>query len=297
MGQFMIVRELLGKLGARCFQKQVVVTTCLDENPLHKIAINEKLGLLEIPKYVGGRFSVLSPVGLFSASMCGININMLLRGARDMHDRVCGRISRANPAAVIAALHHCFYKKGKKTSVMMPYSYALKDMADWFRQLWAESLGKARSLDDRAVHVGPTPVKALGATDQHSQLQLYLEGPNDKVFTFLQVEKFRKDLRIGRAPNYASELKYLQNSKLSTLLEIEKRATECALLKMKRPCVSVIFPEVSPYTIGQFIYLYEVTTSFSGALFDINPYNQPSVGAVKDDITSKMLSRLQERKK
>ncbi len=114
---------------------------------------------------------------------------------------------------------------------------------------------------------------------------------------FLQVEKFKKDLRIGRIPDYTPELKYLQNSKLSTLLEIEKRATECALLKMKRPCVSVIFPDVSPCTIGQFIYLYEVTTSFSGALFGINPYNQPSVGAMKDDITSKMLSQLQKRKK
>ena len=282
MSQFMIVRKRLRKLGARRFRNQMVVTTCFNQNPLHTIAINENLPRLEIPEDVGGRFSVLSPVGLFSAAMCGVKINLLLEGARNMHGRVLPRISRTNPAALIAAIHHHFYEKGKKISVMIPYSFALKDMADWYRQLWAESLGKARNLDGKAVHTGPTPVKALGATDQHSQLQLYLEGPNDKVCTFLEVEKFKKDLTIGKVPSYTPELKYLENGKLSTLLKNEKKATEFALLKMKRPCLTVIFPEVSPYTVGQFIYLYEVTTSFSGALFGINPYNQPGVELVKE---------------
>jgi len=165
---------------------------------------------------------------------------------------------------------------------MMPYSYHLKDLADWYRQLWAESLGKAKDLKDKEVHIGPTPVKALGATDQHSQIQLYREGPNDKLFTFLQVNNFCKDIKIGPAPDCAPELDYLAGKKLSTLLNNEKKATEYALLQSKCPCLTVILPEVNEYTVGQFIYLYEVTTSLAGALFNINPYNQPAVQLVKE---------------
>jgi glucose-6-phosphate isomerase len=165
---------------------------------------------------------------------------------------------------------------------MMPYSYALKDLADWYRQLWAESLGKAKDLAGSEVHIGPTPVKALGATDQHSQVQLYREGPNDKIFTFLQVRDFGKGLKIGPAPDCAAELKYLANADLGALLNSEKTATEYALLQNKRPCLTVIFDKIDAYTVGQFIYLYEVTTSFAGALFGINTYDQPAVELGKE---------------
>ena len=164
----------------------------------------------------------------------------------------------------------------------MPYSFRLKDLADWYRQLWAESLGKAKDLTGDEVHIGPTPIKALGATDQHSQVQLYREGPNDKLFTFLQVNNFDRDLKIGPAPDCTPELGYLAGKNLSELLNNEKRATEYALLQSKRPCLTVVFDEVNPYTVGQFIYLYEVTTSFAGALFGINPYDQSAVELGKE---------------
>ena len=164
----------------------------------------------------------------------------------------------------------------------MPYSYHLKDMADWYRQLWAESLGKAVDLSGIEVNIGPTPVKALGTTDQHSQVQLYREGPNDKLFTFLQVNNFDKDVTIGPSPDCAPELDYLIGANLSKLLNSEKKATEYALLQDKRPCLTVVFPEVNAYTVGQFIYLYEVTTSLAGALFGINPYDQPAVELGKE---------------
>jgi glucose-6-phosphate isomerase len=165
---------------------------------------------------------------------------------------------------------------------MMPYSYHLKDLADWYRQLWAESLGKAYALDGSEVHIGPTPVKAVGTTDQHSQVQLYREGPNDKLFTFLQVNNFDKDIKIGPAPDCAPELSFLAGKELSVLLNSEKKATEFALLQSERPCLTVIFPQVNAYTVGQFIYLYEVTISFAGALFGINPYDQPAVELGKE---------------
>jgi len=281
--QFLIVRQLLlNKLGPEGCKKQIITTTDANQGILRDITDEAGFRSLVVPDGIGGRFSVLSDVGLFSAGMCGVDIDSLLAGARDMDKRVSSEDFYQNPAALNAAISYHFYKRGKKISVIMPYSYALKDMADWYRQLWAESLGKARDLADTEVYVGPTPVKALGTTDQHSQVQLYREGPNDKLFTFLQVNKFDKDLTIGPAPDCAAELDFLAGKDLSVLLNSEKKATEYALLESKRPCLTVVFPEVNAYTVGQFIYLFEVTTSFAGALFGINPYDQPAVELGKE---------------
>jgi glucose-6-phosphate isomerase len=271
----------------------IVVTTSFERNEkgefkstLHRIAkaADPELPLLEVPENVGGRFTVLSAVGLFSAAMCGIKIDELLAGARDMHKRVSCENFKENPATVNAAINYHYYNHGKRNSVIMPYCYALKDMADWYRQLWAESLGKSTNLDESEVFIGPTPIKALGATDQHSQVQLYREGPNDKLFTFLQVENFddEPEIVMGPAPDCAPELDYMAGKEMSTLLNCEKKATEYALIWDKRPCLTVLFDRVTAHTVGQFIYLFEVTTSFVGALFDIDPYNQPAVELGKE---------------
>lgn len=281
--QFMIIRQLLlDKLGPESLREHIIATTDAEQGTLRKIADDSNLRCLEVPDGVGGRFSVLSAVGLFSAAMCGIDIDSLLAGARDMDKRVSCEDFYKNPAAVNAAINYHFYNEGKKISVMMPYSYALKDFADWYRQLWAESLGKADALNGAQVYVGPTPVKALGTTDQHSQVQLYREGPNDKLFTFLQVNNFDKDLKIGPAPDCAPELDFLAGKDLSILLNNEKKATEYALIESNRPCLTVLLEKVDAYSVGQFIYLFEVTTSIAGALFNINPYDQPAVELGKE---------------
>jgi len=281
--QFMIIRQLLlDKLGPDGLRDQVVATTDSSQGTLRKIADDADLRCLEVPDGVGGRFTVLSAVGLFSAAMCGIDIDSLLEGARDMDTRCKCEDFDKNPAAINAAINFHFYNLGKKISVMMPYCYSLKDLSDWYRQLWAESLGKVKDLAGNDVYIGPTPVKALGATDQHSQVQLYREGPNDKLFTFLQVNNFEKDIKTGPAPDCAGELGFLAGKNLSVLLNNEKKATEYALLESKRPCLTVVFEKVNANTIGQFIYLFEVTTSFVGALFNINPYDQPAVELGKE---------------
>jgi glucose-6-phosphate isomerase len=279
----MTVRQLLlDKLGPEGLRSQMVATTDPEQGTLRKIATDAGLRCLEVPNGVGGRFSVLSAVGLFSAAMCGIDIDSLLAGARDMDVRVSCEDFHKNPAAINAAINYRLYNRGKRISVMMPYSYALRDLADWYRQLWAESLGKAEDLAGSEVHIGPTPVKALGTTDQHSQVQLYREGPNDKLFTFLQVNSFERDLKIGPTPESAPELGFLAGADLSTLLNNEKKATEYALLQSKRPCMTVVFDRVDAYSVGQFIYLFEVTTSIAGALFGINAYDQPAVELGKE---------------
>jgi glucose-6-phosphate isomerase len=281
--QFMTISQVLLKnLGAEGFRRQVVATTDANEGTLRKIADKSGLRTLEVPDGVGGRFSVLSPVGLLSAAMCGIDIDGLLAGAAKMDKAVSQEDFFANPAAVNAAINWHFYHRGKPISVMMPYSYALKDLSDWYRQLWAESLGKSKNLQGEDVFVGPTPVKALGTTDQHSQVQLYREGPNDKLFTFLQVNDFRQEVIIGDAPDAAPELGYLAGQKMSKLLNSEKLATEYALLHDNRPCLTVLFDRIDASAIGQFIYLFEVTTSIAGLLFGINAYDQPAVELGKE---------------
>ena len=276
--QFMIVQKLLeAKFGKARLKDHVVATTDQLKGTLRKIATDAGLQTLEVPEGVGGRFSVLSAVGLFSAAMCGINIDQLLAGARDMHSRVINPDFFKNPAAVNAAVQYHYYNHGKRISVMMPYSFALYNFADWYRQLWAESLGKKFALDGREVFIGPTPVKALGATDQHSQVQLYREGPNDKVFTFLEVQRHGKKIKIPAPPKSAPELDYLAGKDMGELLNAEKQATEYALMVNQRPCLTVLFPKIDANTIGQFILLFEATTSFAGALFGIDTYDQPAV--------------------
>ncbi len=281
--QFMTIRQMLiDKLGQDKLKEHLVATTDSKEGTLRKIADSEKLRTLEVPDGVGGRFSVLSPVGLLSAAVCGIDIDALLEGARKMDERVSAVSFKENPAALNAGINMHYYRRGKKISVMMPYSYALKDLADWYRQLWAESLGKSHDLKGAEVFAGPTPVKALGTTDQHSQVQLYREGPNDKLFTLMEVKDFCKEVTLGGGIESAPELGYLASAKMSKLINSEKYATEYALAKSLRPSMTVLFDKVCEESIGQFIYMFEVTTSIAGEMLGINTYDQPAVELGKE---------------
>jgi glucose-6-phosphate isomerase len=275
----MVVQKLLeSKFGPAKLKDHIVATTDVQSGTLRKIANEYGLPSLVVPEGVGGRFSVLSAVGLFSAAMTGINIDQLLAGAADMFTRVTNPDFFKNPAAVNAAIQCHYHYRGKRISVMMPYSCSLYYFADWFRQLWAESLGKRFARDNKTeVFLGHTPIKALGATDQHSQVQLYREGPNDKLFTFLEVQNHARKLKIGPAPKCAPELDNLANKDMGELLNAEKKATEYALCASSRPCLTIIFPKINAYTVGQFILLYEVTTSFAGSIFNVNTYDQPAV--------------------
>jgi len=251
--QFLIIRDLLNKkLGAKQAAKQIVATTDTRQGTLRSIVDREGYASLPVPEGVGGRFSVLSAVGLFSAAMCRIDIKALLKGAADMDKIVSSTALSKNPAAQFAALNYLCYQRGQVMCVMMPYSNALYGMADWFRQLWAESLGKEYNATGRkVVNLGPTPVKALGATDQHSQVQLYREGPNDKLITFLEVAKFSNNIKIPKSDIPA--LSYLGGATLEQLLNAEKKATELALIASQRPCLTIRFPKIDAYAVGQII--------------------------------------------
>ncbi len=278
MSQFLIARQaIIDKLGSEKLADHMIATTSKDSGYLIEIAKKESLPVFYIPDNVGGRFSVLTPVGLVFAAFAGIDIEELLAGARKM-DKICETDNLwENPAYLNGLLQYIAFQEGKNISVMMPYNHALRDFADWYRQLWAESLGKRYDRDGNIVHTGPTPVKALGATDQHSQAQLYMEGPYDKVITFLEVENYGLDIQIPAAYNELGGLSYLGGHSLNELLTTEKKATELALTKRNRLNETIIIPEVNEFTIGQLFYMFELQTAFIGELFNINAFNQPGV--------------------
>ncbi len=281
MANFLIVWEKLQEELGDDAAKSLVVTTDPVHGNLHRLSGEYGFDILEVPTNVGGRFSVLSPVGLLSAAVSGIDIRELLAGAAYMDD-IC-QISDVwqNPAYMHGVLQYIMYNKGKTISVMMPYSNALYGMADWYRQLWAESLGKKYSLEGEEIYVGPTPIKALGATDQHSQIQLYMEGPYDKIITFLLVENFREEMILPETAYGLEGLDYFNKQSLNKLIEVEASATQIALADHNRPNCALKISAINPFTIGQLIYMLELETIFVGGLFNIDPFNQPGVESGK----------------
>lgn len=281
--QFILFRDLLQQKLGKKYADNILATTDPKGGTLREICNKEGFRTLEVPDGVGGRFSVLSAVGLFSAGMCGIDTDALLAGAQAMDKRLKSDDVYENPAALIAAVHYALNEKGKHMSVMMPYATGLYYLGDWFRQLWAESLGKKFDITGKKeVFAGQTPIKALGTTDQHSQVQLYREGPNDKLITFLEVERFNHKLAIPGTMKGVEALDYLAGANFQTLINAEKLGTEYALLESQRPTMTVLFPSVTPETVGQFIYLYECAVSYMGGLLNINTYDQPAVQLGKD---------------
>lgn len=272
MAQFLIVKDLLvKKLGKKRSCENLLITTDAASGWLRQICRSEGLADFTVPQGVGGRFSVFTPVGLLPAALTGIDCEGLLSGARFM-DGLCKRDDVGkNPAALLAtALYLLDVRRGKRMVVMMPYCDALKDLAYWFRQLWAESLGKKDE-------VGPTPINALGVTDQHSQLQLYMEGPLDKVIIFIAVKQYQKTLPIPRAYPGLEGLRYLGGHTLNELIAAERMATEYSLTKNRRVNCTVTLPELNAFTLGQLLYLLETATVFAGSLYQVNPFDQPGV--------------------
>jgi glucose-6-phosphate isomerase len=278
MASFLIFREWLAAgAGEAGYRERMLVTTDRAKGALRRIAEEDRLATFAVPDGVGGRFSVLTPVGLLPAALLGIDVDGLLAGAAAMAARTSSPELLANPAYLGAVLHHLGWLGGRRISVMLAYADRLYDLADWYRQLWAESLGKRLDLDGAEVRVGPTPVRSLGVTDQHSQLQLYKEGPDDKIYTVLRVGAFPADLPIPRAFPELEAVAYLGGHTLQELFQAEARATEAALVKEGRPLTSVSFPVVDAAAVGEFFFWLELQTVAAGELLGINPLDQPGV--------------------
>ena len=280
MAQYLVVRAWLEQALGPAAYRHLVFTTDPARGALRELAQRERIATLDVPPDVGGRFSVLSPVGLLPAALVGIDIEGLLEGAGHALNRSEADDLLQNPAALYAALHwEADVALGANVHVVMPYADQLRNFAEWYRQLWAESLGKRVDRAGRTVNVGPTPVAAVGATDQHSQVQLFMEGPFDKVITFVTVEDFGQDVEIPRpsASALPSDLEYLPGHTLGELLQAEYRATSAALGQMGRMNCTLRLPDLSAATVGEALMFLQVATGYAGVWYGIDPFDQPGV--------------------
>lgn len=282
MSQFLIVWDILTKQLGDKAREHVIATTSEFSGNLIKLSKEYGFETFFIPSGVGGRFSELSPVGLLPAAVVGIDIAEMLRGAREMDEKCKSDDLLKNPALASAVLLNEFFAHGKNIHVMMPYADSLKFVADWYSQLWAESLGKEMDNDGNVVNCGQTPVKALGVTDQHSQVQLYNEGPFDKVITFLEVENFRSDVAIPKLCQDYPGVKFLGGHTLSELMNKELFATRYNLTLRGRVNFTIVLDQVNAYNIGALLFALQLQTAYAGALLNINTYNQPGVEGGKN---------------
>lgn len=279
MAQYLVARagveSVVGEVNAR---GHFLFTTDPAKGALRQIAEAEGIPAVPVPENVGGRFSVLSPVGLLPAAVCGMDVEALVAGAGEMEERCRTPELHANPAGVLATLLWAADREqGRPIHVLMPYADRLRSTALWFQQLWAESLGKARLLDGTARPTGPTPVASVGATDQHSLLQLFMEGPRDKVVLFVSVAEPGNDVTIpARHPEIPS-LSYLGGHTLGELLDTERRATAEALRREGRPNATIRLPAVDARSLGQLFMLLQIATVYAGALYGVDPLDQPGV--------------------
>lgn len=270
-------------------KKHIAVITDLAKGPMRAFADKNKLNSFPIDSAIGGRFSVLSPVGLVPAAILGVDIDKMLKGAASVTEQGYDRILRA------AAIYLYFMEHGKSINVMMPYTSRLDKFAEWFCQLWGESLGKKHTYDNEVITFGTTPVRAVGAIDQHSQIQLFREGPLDKMVTFIETETHDNDKSVKG--DYHEDFSYLKDLRLGVLLNSELMATEAALLTSGVPSVKVCVKTVDEYSLGALFMFFQYIVPVIGLAVNINPFDQPGVEEAKEYAYGMMNRKGFEKKK
>jgi len=279
MSQYLVARAWMdAAVGQEKARRHFLFTTDPGDGVLRQIGEAEGVPMLSIPRNVGGRFSVFSPVGLFPAAVCGVALDELLSGAAAMEQRCRTDHLSLNPAGILATvLHHADTSAGRPIHVLMPYADRLRPVALWFQQLWAESLGKALLLTGEERPTGPTPLASVGATDQHSLLQLFMEGPRDKVVVFIDVDDPGMDVEIPHRHPEIPALAYLGGHTMGNLLRTERAATAEALRRQSRPNATLHLPRIGAAEVGQLLMLFQIATVYAGAMYGVEPLDQPGV--------------------
>jgi len=263
LATFLVAREAYEAAGVGWTERTLAITG--DSGPLRRLADTHDLPTLPVPEGVPGRFSALSAVGLAAPAICGCDVEGLLAGGADGADALAGSLFEA-PAYAYGAVAHALARRGAAVNAMMPYAESLETFAEWFAQLWAESLGKDG--------LGQTPARALGVTDQHSQLQLYRAGPPDKLVTFVRPEE-RPEVAVPDSDQ--DELAYLEGATLGELADAEFEATAASLPAADRPAVTVAVDAVDARPLGRLLYGMEAACVLYAELADVNAFDQPAV--------------------
>jgi glucose-6-phosphate isomerase len=278
---FMALAGRFQQVLGEAWREHFVLTTDAGDGLLQRIAREQGLAVLDIPPRTGGRFSLLTAVGLFPAAMLGLDIRALLAGAEAITRDTVGAPLAANRVLQAAGAAWLWFQRGASVQVLMPYSRRLRFVANWYVQLWGESLGKRLDRHGRVVHAGSTPLGALGAADQHSLLQLFMEGPADKLISFVRVETFGGAAPVPPVFAGHGEIAYLGGHDLATLINAEQESTAQALAAAGRGSRTLVLPAIDEYWLGQLFQFLMLETYVNGELLDIDTFNQPGVEAGK----------------
>lgn len=278
LAQYLYVKRVAPELSNQnCF-----VITDSENGYLRALSEQENYESLSIPTGVGGRFSVFSSAGLFPLAVCGIDIETVLDGAQHAESQCQHDVLAQNPAALLAFSLHAWLKKKKMSQVaLMPYSDLLRAFSEWFAQLWAESLGKKSTLNGKKEFIGSTPLKNVGVTDQHSQLQLYLEGPRDKIVLFVDVEDTGGQGQLSDGKIGDERIDFLVGCSLKELMTVERMATEESLRENDRPNATIRLSMINEFQMGQLYQTFMNLIPYMGSLLNINPFDQPAVERIK----------------
>ena len=279
MSNFFLAKERLEKaVGIKKATKCIVCTTDPERSALLDLANENGYYTLPVPQNIGGRYSVLTAVGLFPLKLAGIDIKKLRQGAVSMRDSWIKHFGTSHPIDRYSAWHVSHGRANRPIHVLLTYSKALHGIGMWWRQLWAESLGKTSAAGS------PTPIVFLGPTDQHSQLQLYQDGPDDKVYSFLEVEKFTEKIKVPTSIKNIPSLSYALKHSFSDLIHAEAEGTAVALNDKNKPVGRLNLANISEFSIGELLMFFQIATAMTGLLYCINPFNQPGVEASKQRV-------------
>jgi glucose-6-phosphate isomerase len=273
-----IAEQLKKKVGKTALSTNVVITTDREKSPLAEIAKQEKIDTLPIPANLPGRFGVLGNAGLFLAGMCGFDWQKLLAGAADMDKRCRHGDAFNNPAYMHSLVHYLLTRKRRKTiHVAFSFSNRLHAVGEWYSHLCAVSLGKMLNRKGKAVHVGPSPVAALGTFDQHGQMQLFAEGPFDKVVTFLTAKNHGTKVVTPAAWPKVDGVGFLGNADWNTILDHGYWGAEQHITAAGRPNMTITLDAIDEQAIGGLYYMLQLSTTMSAELYGIDPFDQPGV--------------------
>jgi glucose-6-phosphate isomerase len=280
------VAELLKKkIGKGALSQHAVIITDPEKSPLADFAKQEKIDTLPIPHNLPGRYGVLGNAGLFAAGLCGIDYQQVLSGAAEMDTRCRQGDAYSNPAYMHALIHYLLTRKRRKTMhATYAFSSGLYAVSLWYAHLNSVSLGKMLNRKGKAVHVGPSPVTALGPNDQHGHMQLFSEGPYDKVITYLTADSFGPALPIPANYPKWDAVSHLAHSDGNTLMQQAFWSSEYHITQAGRPNMTLRLSDITPHTIGGVIYLLQLSTVLSAELYGIDPFDQPGVDLGKQAI-------------
>jgi len=275
-----IETQIEKQLGKDKIEDHIIITTSEAKSTIRTLASEYKIQIIEGISNVGDRFSVLSVIGLLTAEIMGLNIDNMIKGAQSIDEKTNSLEPEYNDALIFAQLQYLYFTKMKKNiSVLMPYSKRLERFGFWYRQLWAESLGKKISLDNKEIFAGITPIASLGSTDQHSQIQLYNEGPNDKIITFIILDYFDSKIKIETD---LSQVSYLNGVSFEDIIKKERLATSISLMENNRANGTIFIDKINENSLGELFYFFEMTVSYLGVMFNIDTFNQPGVERGKE---------------